>query len=217
MLTDHNIERYPFSIVSGSSVNRVLPTSFVPMLLPSGLRIYTAGPKDSAALCKIVRPLFSTSPAFTRSFMFMADEGTAERGNAREFDVRITTADGWTYCFDMQINWAEGGMFQVATGVAAGDIQWKDTGFLVGAPAPGLAMPVTVECAYDTIKHVCSIQSVQYGKVVGMVPAALQNQPAVQLGWEPNQVVFQHQPSMGVTAGAMSDLIANDQLAYSGS
>lgn len=216
MLVDTDILRSIFEVVSGPSVNPTTPDSFEPELLPDGLRIFIKGKADSAALCKIVRSLPSyvtVNPVKLKLFLtIVPDDSTALFLRCREFDVRITDAAGWTYPLDMQINWAEGGMFQVATGVAAGTIQWMDTGILVKMPAPGTPLALAIEMEYDLSAHTCSITSFQGTPV----PITLQKQAAAQMGWTPSQVVFQHQLCLELD-GETSDLLTQLELQYLGS
>lgn len=220
MIVDQNLERYPWAVVSGPSVNPIPPSSFEPVLTSAGLRIYIAGPAYSAALAKIVRPLPAVSTGhLLLSFDLIPDDGTVLFGQAREFDLRVTDAAGWTYPFDMQLNWQKGGMLQLATGVAASQIQWQDSGIQVGRPIAGQPIHLNIAMKYDTTAHICSVLNIQGSTVTAnpAIPSALQNQPAFQAGWEPNSVVRQHQLCLDEQGGAMSDLIANDSLAYVGS
>lgn len=216
MLVDTDIQKGPFEVVSGTSINPTTPDSFFPEFLPDGLRINIKGKAGTAALCKLVRPLLlyvTGNPVKLKLLLtIVPDDSTALFLRCREFDVRITDAAGWTYPLDMQINWAEGGMFQVATGVAAGSISWADTGILVKMPAPGVSLALAVEMEYDLSAHTCSITSFQGSAI----PAALLLQAAAQMGWSPNEVVFQHQLCLEQD-GETSDLLAQLELQYLGS
>lgn len=212
MLIDTDIQKGPFEVVSGTSVNPTAPDSFFPELLPDGLRINIKGKAGTAALCKLVRPLASTVQKLKLLLTIVPDDSTFLFERCREFDVRITDSAGWTYPLDMQINWAEGGMFQVATGVAAGNISWADTGILVKMPAPGVPLALAVEMEYDTTAHTCSVTSFQ-GTAI---PASLLLQAAAQMGWSSDEVVFQQQLCL-LQDGETSDLLTQLELQYLGS
>jgi hypothetical protein len=213
MIADLNIERYPWTVVSGASISAVTANE-TPELTPEGLEIYTTGAAWAGGLIKIVRTLLSqTVTNFQRTLTITPDEGTVLNGQATELDIRLTPQSGLTYPFDLQINWAEGGMIQLATGVQAGTVEWNNTGISVGKPVDRSPVNLNLLFGYNPVAETCSFNYINGAPP----PASLQNQPAFSGGWGLNELVYQLQRDLNANGGAMSDFDTNDNIYYLGS
>lgn len=209
MLVDTQLETTPVTVVTGPSINPIPPTIYTPVAASDGIHTYIGGPAMSGALWKLSRPLLANKGLLNYSFSLLLDAALIQQARALEFDCRVTDANGWTYPLDAQFNLATG-WFQVATGVAANKIVWQNAvqmDLITGEPF------INLTYSFDTVKHICSVLGVSMVGGLIPTPSALQNQPAVQIGWGKSEIVLQKQMCLNV-AGAMSDRMRNITLTY---
>lgn len=217
MILDTKLEQYPATVVNNTSVNPQAADSYLPLLQPDGIHTYLASVKpNGGALWKIARPLLPNNGQLGLQFNWVLSAEALLYGRCFEFDTRPTDVAGWTYPLDFQFVLLENMLrLNVATGVAANKIVWQDTGQAFTCPGQGQLVPVDLEYSFDITKRVCSILWVSLGTAMFNIPAALRNQPAVQLGWQVSQVVLQKQMEVGVNGGVSSDTMSAIQYSWS--
>ena len=216
MITDATLEIYPATVVNNTSVNPIPADGYISLLTNGVLGTYLiASQPNGGALWKINRPYLPNTGKLSLSFNWILSTEALLYGRCFEFDTRPTDQAGWTYPCDFQFILQSNALYMyVATGVAAGKIQWQSTGSSLPLPAAGMWTWIGIDYALDTVKHVCSILEVSNGSLKIPIPANLQNQPAVQIGWQAGTVTLQKQLVNGPAAGAFSDGMKNIQYAW---
>ena len=212
MIFDTNLENYPATVVNNTSVNPVPADGYIPLMEADGLHTYLIAKPNGGALWKIVRPALPNSGNLGLQFNWMLSAEALLYGRCFEFDTRVTDQAGWTYPCDFQFILESDGLHLfIATGVAAGKITWQDTGLLLAVSGAGQWTVIDIEYGIDTVRRTCSVLSVANSNQKATIPAALQNQPAAQLGWTVSQAVLQKQIEAGANGGAVSDVMKNIQ------
>jgi len=110
----------------------------------------------------------------TLSFKVTLGATAAQYAQALEVDTLIVDAEGNKYDLSSQLNFAEGGHFQIDK--AGGG--WVDTGIDPGILAPGIEHEITVAYQVDFAAKTCSVVSYSLDGTLSDIPLALQNCPA---------------------------------------
>lgn len=201
MIIDQDIQsdsRWTLSKQQGPGINDVVPDWFGYELTDGHLDISTAGSSYAGAMVKIERQSYvPPSNMFTVVFSIFLGRDAIERAQAIESDLRITLADGRTFLFDNQVNFAFGGILQVGTGAS-----WTTTAVKIGIPQVYKWSVRRYACSYDETAGTSTIESVS---VDGGASIAVNfTQPAQMLGWGAG-VVFQNQRCLNAQGGQMWD------------
>ena len=186
----------------GSTINPVAPSGYAPVQTAGQLRLYCCGAAYAGWLAKFVNPLWSLFTTISLQYALSIDDCTAEVAQVIETDTKVTDSAGWTYDLSAQFNIAEGWMFQIGN-------PWKDTGIIVSPPASNVWTPVQIDYALNYAARTSSVLAVTVAGKKYLVPTTMQNVPAGQVGWTPNQIVTQLQQCIGAQSSAYSVAFKN--------
>jgi hypothetical protein len=154
------------------------------------------------------RPILTNTGNLQLSFTLTVDAACATYAQAIEIDTILSEA-GYNYNGSCQLNYAEGGRFQIVNAAQS----WIDCGFNPGLLTPGIAHAVVFTYKFDTTTRLFSFASIQLDGVLFTIPTGMQNVPAYVAGWAPGPCL-QVQQDLNAAAGHMSFTIDNVQYAW---
>jgi hypothetical protein len=175
----------------GVSINPIEPWTFDILHVSDGLYIACSGIKYAGALAKHVGVLPYPTRTIISSTSFRFDT-SMRYGQVIEIDRKFTK-DGWTYDGSTQWNFAYGQVFQVGN-------PWMPAPGIVGDFEPDQWYSEQVKYELDYEGHTLTVAAVQVSdgpwKPVGITI------PALQAGWDDNQIVTQLQLCTASEGGA---------------
>jgi hypothetical protein len=158
------------------------------------------------------RPILSSTGNLKLSLTLTPDASCATYAQCIEIDT-IISYGGYNYNGSCQLNYAEGGHFQIVNAAGA----WVDCGFNPGILSAGVAHTLVFTYAYDTTAKTFSFVSIELDGTVYTISGTLQNVPASLMGWATG-VILQLQQDLNSTTGAhMSFTVDNVQYSWPGS
>lgn len=213
MIVDMDLELQPgwgtHTDDDGSNIGGKRPTDFgFQPNGPNDVLFHTQGGAYADWEAYIERPVLPNSGHLGLQYNLTADENTAAAAQAIETDT-ILCIGGWNYNLSAQLNYAEGGKYQIAKENGG----WVDTGFVVGRLAPLARHTVAFEYAFDIVAHKSSVVAITLDGMRYTIPENLQNVPATQKGWR-DGAIFQVQMDLGSKGGAYDIDLARAQFAW---
>ena len=111
----------------GSKIGGNVPTKYgvvSPLPSGSGALIYIEGPAYSDFEAYITRPVLPNTGSLALTFSLATDANAPKVAQAIETDT-ILTVNGWTYNLSAQLNYEEGGHFQVANEIGSAEYKMQ--------------------------------------------------------------------------------------------
>jgi hypothetical protein len=161
---------------TGSDIGGVTPTSYG-TYQAGGIRVfYISNPPGANWLAALHRPVVQPNTGkLSLSFDLMVDDNVSLLAQALEFDTRVSVV-GDNYNHSSQLNYAEGGMWQISDGTQLpGTAKWVDTGFRYGKLLPDVWNQLKFEYSFDITKKVYSTVAISVNGVRFLIPPNLQN------------------------------------------
>jgi hypothetical protein len=177
-------------------------TGFTDEPWSGGTTVSINGPQWFAGLSKrsVTPPtgLLQSISQITVTYDIRPSQTASLFAQLHETDLIIVDANGNRYNGSCQKNNEEGGMWQIVN--AQGN--WVDTGFKPGLFTPDVWTPVSVVYRVNWQALTLSVIGITDGTTPFLIPAALQNVPAVKnSGWQPNLLDIQIQDTL-IKAGS---------------
>ncbi|MHB1937432.1 MAG: hypothetical protein ACYCOR_12715 [Acidobacteriaceae bacterium] len=151
------------------------------------------------------RPVFPNTGNLQLSFDLAVDENAAQYAQCIEIDT-ILCLGGFKYNFSHQLNYAAGGVIDIA-GAAGG---WVSTGNAIGHLTPNVAHHYVLSYQFGAATHVYSFAGIEIDGVAYAIPAALQNLTAQATAWS-DGAMLQVQQDLNALAGQFSMTLDNVQ------
>lgn len=198
----------------GSQIGGVPPVDYGMTTLPGGaILFHTQGSTVPGGYADweayISRPILPNAGYLMLSFDITVDSDAATYAQAIETDT-ILCLGGWNYNLSMQLNYALGGMLQIA---GSGG-RWVNTGIAPGKLSPNVKHHYDLAYAFDTTAKKCSFLSISLDGTIHSISSSLQNVLATNNKWS-DGVIFQVQQDLNGKAGKFSMLIDNAQYVWS--
>ena len=193
----------------GSKIGGDMPAKYgVVQPVPSSTAalVFIEGGAYSDFEAYVTRPALPNTGLLTLNYTLTTDRNAPVMAQAIETDT-ILTVNGWTYNLSAQLNYEEGGHFQVANESGT----WIDSGCVPGKLSPDVPHKISIQYHFSQISRTSSVLSVTVDDSVYPLPLSLGNIPARQRGWS-DGAIFQLQLDLGASGGAYSVLI--DEASY---
>lgn len=204
------LEKGALTVVTGPSINPVVPATYEPILAADGVHTYIAGAAYCGALWKSVSSVLTNTGNLAVSFDLNPDAALIQCAQALEFDSRPTDAAGYTYPMDFQFNIEENWMLQLSVSGT-----WTDTGIRIPPLVAGQWTNIQQLYTFNITAKTFSWTSIAMDGTVYTFPGSFNNQAAVSMGWTINQLVLQKQIDLNSGGGAGSDIMRNLQAIWS--